>query len=133
MILDRYEEIELIRQSERANLNDSEQECLIKWACTTLIANDLLQMLFNGHVEVQSMIHDEPTFTITPSGEQVMCEMNTDFDEHEIEEYFDESEINEDEEDDDEDEEYLEYKIDTLKALCKKLGIQLEDESDATD
>ena len=90
-MLDKLEQLELIRQSEKSNLTKEEEEILMEWAIRSKIDTELLSLLFKGCIEVNKIEGKEPAFTITAKGKEVMAQEIDDDDEYIDEEYEDEN------------------------------------------
>jgi len=139
------QEIELIRQAEKANMTADEESTLKKWALQTRLNNVILDLIFDGCVDVDTIVN-EPSLSLTKKG--VMIAGTEDINEV-IEEILsaDPDDYDDDDYDDyDEDEcdgcedvcelntvmtlgksvEEIQTKVKVLKTLCKQLGIECQ-------
>jgi len=128
------EALKLIRQAEINNMDTSEEECLKNWAIQARTNCILLELMFDGYLEINTMIN-EPSFTLTSAGGKLVGSNNLDDLIEMFECYLDEP--YEEDEDEDEDEEFdeaimalgntaeeIKLKVQVLQTLCKRLGIE---------
>ena len=118
-ILTEFEKLELIRQIEKSNLSDEQLKELLDWAETITIGGDILNMLFEGSVEIVDFQEGEPIVSLTYKGEQeqikqiereeMSIEEATELAENEVKEFLDSilSLQNEIEEADNEDDKWI--------------------------
>jgi len=69
-MLNECERLELIRQAEKTNLSNEQMDQLIEWAESVRFWQHLLDLLFDGQIEVASMREDEPYWAITEKGKK---------------------------------------------------------------
>ena len=141
------QEIELIRQAEKANMTVEEEEALKKWAIQTNLNKVILELIFDGCVDVETMVA-EPSLTLTEKGEMVagtddidevieaILSADPDAEDHWDEDYddFDEEEVDEGMEVEEVDAvmslgksaEEIKLKMQVLQSLCHKMGIETE-------
>ncbi|KKN16285.1 hypothetical protein LCGC14_0977410 [marine sediment metagenome] len=111
-MLDQTEQLQLIRQVEKSNLTDEQSALLMKWAEEmmsqrehaehVIVACDILEMIFEGDIDIVDFIDGEPvcnlTFVntphnITPKAVAEYDDDNDDEDEDDFDEKEDEEEI----------------------------------------
>ena len=73
-ILTDVEKLELIRQIEKSDFSDEQLKELIDWAEMITIGGDVLNMLFEGSVEIVDFQEGEPIVSLTPKGEREQVE-----------------------------------------------------------
>ena len=93
-MLNEYERLELIRQGERANISNEEMDTLQDWAAGVRIECCLLDLLFDGYVELNKFVKTGPSFRVTPKGQNFINETEVEIDsifkmEEELPEDFD--------------------------------------------
>lgn len=140
-MLNSIEELKLIRQAEKVNMTDSEQEALVQWALGVKLHNALLELIFDGYVDVDMMV-SEPSFTLTALGVEAA---GTDDIDDVINAILEDNWDNIDEDEDAEGYDYdndgesafeavlalgksieeIKLKMQVLQKLCHKLGIEL--------
>ncbi len=140
------QDIELVRQSEKSNMTLKQEELLKDWAIQSLINSVLLQLVFDGCVDITKM-DDEPSFTLTDKGamiagtddleeviEQIMNDPG-DYDYDNDDNYDDDYDEDDYDNDDQEIEtvmalgrsaEEIKLKVKVLQSLCHRLGIETE-------
>ena len=72
-MISEHERMELIRQAEKSNLSNQEMDKLQDWAVAVRIQQSMLDLLFEGYIEVQIMNKNDPSFSITQSGQNMLA------------------------------------------------------------
>ena len=139
------QEIELIRQAEKANMTADEEATLKKWALQTRLNNVILELIFDGCVDVDTIVN-EPSLSLTPKGamiagtedineviEEILSADPDDYDDYDDDDYEDYDEDEHDEECEldtvmtlGKSVEEIQTKVKVLKTLCKQLGIECQ-------
>ena len=68
-MIDAHEEFELIRQAEKINLTNKQMKELQDWASRIRVGQNILDLLFDGYLEVAGMEGEEPIWATTEKGD----------------------------------------------------------------
>ena len=74
-MLTKIEKLQLIRQSEKCNMTDTETGKLFEWAGKIRLDEALLNLLFKGYVEISKMEENAPSFDATQKGRKALSEV----------------------------------------------------------